>query len=112
MDAPRSESFVATSILDHTKHRIAYTEWGTRYNPRILMCVHGLTRNGRDFDFLAEALQSHYRIICPDVPGRGNSDWLKNSADYTNPLYMVDLLGLMTYLAIPQCDWVGTSMGG
>ena len=60
----------------HGLHRMAYTEWGDKANPRVLMCVHGLTRNGRDFDFLAEALAADYRVVCPDVVGRGRSDWL------------------------------------
>ena len=60
-------------------HRMAYTEWGSRDNPRVLVCVHGLTRNGRDFDALAEALSGHYRVICPDVVGRGVSGRLRRT---------------------------------
>ena len=55
-------------------HRVAYTEWGASDNPRVLVCVHGLTRNGRDFDVLAAALAGEYRVVCPDVVGRGASD--------------------------------------
>ncbi|MEC8165502.1 MAG: alpha/beta hydrolase, partial [Pseudomonadota bacterium] len=61
-------------------HRIAYTEWGAPDAARTLICVHGLTRNGRDFDTLASALEDQYRIICPDVVGRGNSDWLQSGS--------------------------------
>ena len=61
-------------------HRMAYTEWGDRHNPQVLLCVHGLTRNGRDFDALAEAMSAHCRVICPDVVGRGLSNRLRDPA--------------------------------
>ena len=63
-------------------HRMAYTEWGAADNPRVLICVHGLSRNGRDFDVLAQALAADYRVICPDIVGRGRSDWLRDAANY------------------------------
>ncbi len=69
-------------------HRMAYAEWGERENPNVLVCVHGLTRNGRDFDDLARALSSEYRVICPDVVGRGRSDWLRDPAGYGFPQYV------------------------
>ena len=72
-------------------HRMRYYEWGERDNPRIVMCVHGLTRSGRDFDYLAEALAGDFRVICPDVVGRGESDWLRDAAGYGYPLYLADL---------------------
>ena len=59
-------------------HRVAYTAWGADDNPEVLVCVHGLTRNGRDFDTLAAALAERYRVICPDIVGRGRSDWHAN----------------------------------
>ena len=93
-------------------HRMAYTEWGEPTNPRVLLCVHGLTRNARDFDPLARALAQHYRVICPDVAGRGESDWLPNPADYGVPTYVQHMLALLAQLGIVQVDWVGTSMGG
>lgn len=93
-------------------HRMAYTEWGEPTNPRVLLCVHGLTRNARDFDPLARALADHYRVICPDVAGRGESDWLPNPADYGVPTYVQHMLALLAQLGIAQVDWVGTSMGG
>ena len=93
-------------------HRIAYTQWGDPENPKVLICVHGLTRNGRDFDFLAQALAQHYRVLCPDVAGRGQSDWLRNKADYNYPQYLQDMNALIARSGAEQADWVGTSMGG
>ena len=92
--------------------RVAYTEWGERDNPRVLVCVHGLTRNGRDFDSLAEALCDAYRVVCPDVIGRGRSEWLTRKADYGYPLYVPLLATLIAHLGVDEVDWVGTSMGG
>jgi pimeloyl-ACP methyl ester carboxylesterase len=75
-------------------HRMAYLEWGRRDNPRVLVCVHGLTRCARDFDFLARALVTRYRVICPDVAGRGDSDWLPNPTEYQVPTYVADMVTL------------------
>ena len=63
-------------------HRMRWVEWGDRANPRVLVCVHGLTRCGRDFDYLAERLADDYRVLCPDIVGRGRSDWLADKNDY------------------------------
>ncbi|HNI82413.1 MAG TPA: alpha/beta hydrolase [Rhodocyclaceae bacterium] len=93
-------------------HRIAYTEWGDPANPRVLMCVHGLTRNGRDFDDLARSLAHHYRVVCPDVVGRGQSEWLAVKDDYQLPTYVADMITLIARLNVETVDWVGTSMGG
>jgi pimeloyl-ACP methyl ester carboxylesterase len=93
-------------------HRIAYTEWGDSANPQVLMCVHGLTRSGRDFDRVAAALADRYRVICPDVAGRGQSDWLANPALYVVPQYVSDMVTLIARLDVEQVDWFGTSMGG
>ncbi len=92
--------------------RMAYTDWGGIDNPRVLLCVHGLTRCGRDFDTLAKALAADYRVICPDVIGRGLSDWLDDPAGYGIPTYSRNLLELLAQLGISQVDWLGTSMGG
>jgi pimeloyl-ACP methyl ester carboxylesterase len=91
---------------------MAYTEWGDPANPRVLICVHGLTRNGRDFDFLAAALAPHYRVVCPDVVGRGRSDRLEVADDYHLPLYVSDMVTLIARLAVEEVHWLGTSMGG
>ncbi|ALP63418.1 alpha/beta fold hydrolase [Paraburkholderia caribensis] len=93
-------------------HRTAYTEWGAPDNPRVLVCVHGLTRSGRDFDRVAAALSSVYRVVCPDVVGRGLSSWLANPAYYTIPQYVGDMVTLVARLGVESVDWFGTSMGG
>ena len=93
-------------------HRVAYTQWGDNDNPRVLVCVHGLTRNGRDFDTLAAALAGDYRVICPDVVGRGASDWLTDKSDYGYPQYLSDMAALVAHLNADSVHWVGTSMGG
>lgn len=93
-------------------HRMAYTEWGEPANPRVLLCVHGLSRNGRDFDDLARAMADSHRVICPDVVGRGQSDWLRDSSGYGVPQYVADMMVLIARLDVESVDWLGTSMGG
>lgn len=93
-------------------HRIAYTEWGDARNPRVLVCVHGLSRVGRDFDDLARALCADYRVVCPDIVGRGRSDWLADPTDYQIPQYVADMVTLLARLDADSVHWVGTSMGG
>jgi pimeloyl-ACP methyl ester carboxylesterase len=93
-------------------HRMAYWEWGDAANPRVLVCVHGLSRQGRDFDTLAQALCQDYRVVCPDVVGRGRSDWLKDPAGYQIPAYVADMVTLLARLDAQELHWVGTSMGG
>lgn len=93
-------------------HRMAYTEWGAPDNPRVVVCVHGLTRNGRDFDALAERLASRFRVLCPDVVGRGRSAWLPRKTDYGYPVYLNDMAALIVRSGADEVDWVGTSMGG
>ncbi|MBQ1761631.1 MAG: alpha/beta hydrolase [Aquincola sp.] len=93
-------------------HRMAYWEWGDARNPRVLVCVHGLTRQGRDFDVLARAMADEYRVVCPDVPGRGHSDWLADPTGYAVPAYVANMVTLLARLDAQQVDWVGTSMGG
>jgi fatty-acyl-CoA synthase len=103
----------AVRCLDpHGFHWLRYVEWGDAANPRVLVCVHGLTRNGRDFDHVARALADAYRVVCPDMPGRGRSDWLRDPADYNYPVYTGDLTVLMARLGAENVDWLGTSMGG
>src|SRR5688572_963199 len=92
-------------------HRIHYTEWGESDNPNVLVCVHGLTRNGRDFDRLAAALSGTYRVLCPDIVGRGDSDWLAPE-DYTYPQYCADMAAVIARSGAERVDWLGTSMGG
>ena len=105
--------------LDHVQclgarglHRMAYWEWGERANPRVLVCAHGLARQARDFDTLARAMCGEYRVVCPDVVGRGRSDWLADPSGYQIPAYMADMVTLLARLDAPSVHWVGTSMGG
>ena len=93
-------------------HRMAYSEWGDPGNDRVLLCVHGLTRTGRDFDHLARRLAGHFRVVCPDVVGRGRSDWLATPALYTVAQYVSDMVTLVARLRPASLAWVGTSMGG
>jgi len=93
-------------------HRIAYVEWGRPDNPRVCVCLHGLTRNGRDFDELAQALKPEWRVLCPDVVGRGDSDRLADPAGYGYPQYLDDANALIARAAVARVDIVGTSMGG
>lgn len=102
--------------------QMAYWEWnatGNPAHPHIVVCVHGLSRQGRDFDTLARALAPHVRVICPDMAGRGQSDWLTDSSHYHVPQYAADMCVLLAHLAhlnnatpLQTIDWVGTSMGG
>jgi len=97
-------------------HRMAYWQWGNPESPHVVVCVHGLSRQGRDFDMLARALcakaGNNIRVVCPDVAGRGQSDWLKDPAAYQMPNYAIDMLALLAQLKPSPLDWVGTSMGG
>jgi pimeloyl-ACP methyl ester carboxylesterase len=91
---------------------MAYVEWGDP-SANALICVHGLTRCARDFDFLASEMARHgYRVICPDVAGRGDSDWLADPMDYAVPTYTKHMLLLMAHLKLESVQWVGTSLGG
>jgi len=92
---------------------LGYLEWTAPAGARTVVCSHGLTRNARDFDFLAQALnQAGFRVICPDMAGRGKSDWLVSKSDYSYTLYMSDALAVLDQLALGRVSWVGTSMGG
>ena len=93
-------------------HRMAYLEWGDARNRDVVVCVHGLTRSARDFDDLARALCGRYRVVCPDVAGRGESDRLADRAHYAIPQYVSDMVTLVARLDVEAVRWVGTSMGG
>jgi pimeloyl-ACP methyl ester carboxylesterase len=148
---PRIGSFQGCSPSGF--HEVFYTDWGDPRAERVIVCCHGLTRNGRDFDILAARLASGIdfalatrqetdvesggswftklwrrrpepaplaldpnpvpiRVICPDIAGRGRSEWLKDPANYGYPQYMSDMTALIARLGVPQVDWIGTSMGG
>lgn len=115
--APVLSSDSTSTAAPH--HRMAYWEWnatGDPAHPHVVVCVHGLSRQGRDFDTLARALSPHARVICPDVVGRGQSDWLADPMGYQIPHYAADMLALLAQVQqqgpINALDWVGTSMGG
>jgi len=104
-------------------HRMGYWQWGDDGAPHLVVCVHGLSRQGRDFDVLARALLARaaaqgtaLRVVCPDVVGRGESDWLADPLGYQFPTYVADMLAMLGRLQgqarIGTFDWVGTSMGG
>ena len=93
-------------------HRIAYREWGDARNREVLVCVHGLTRSSRDFDELARALCGQFRVVCPDLAGRGDSDRLADPKLYTWAQYLCDLVTLIARLDVEAVSWLGTSLGG
>ncbi len=93
-------------------HRLAYREFAGPAGAPTLVCAHGLTRNGRDFDVIAQALSAYYRVVCPDMAGRGGSDNLADPAQYAYPTYLADMATLIARLDVESIDWLGTSMGG
>jgi pimeloyl-ACP methyl ester carboxylesterase len=101
-----------TCLGPHGFFRVAYTEWAGPAGAPAVVCVHGLTRNGRDFDALAAALSATHRVVCPDMPGRGKSEWLAQPEAYGYPLYLSVAAALIARLDVEEVDWVGTSMGG
>ena len=108
---PRSRSFM--SLGPEGFHRVRYWEWGPEKAERTCLCVHGLTRNGRDFDDLAAALAARgWRVVAPDIVGRGESDWLLDQAAYDFGTYVTDMTYLIARLGGAPVYWVGTSMGG
>lgn len=118
-DAPQADA-PAAGAASGGRHRVACWQWGDAAAPHVVLCVHGLTRNGRDFDVLAQALVQRaggsLRVVCPDVAGRGRSDWLADPNGYQVPFYAADMLAVLAELQqhapIGQLSWVGTSMGG
>src|SRR5262249_36354931 len=109
-DGPRQAS--VQCLAQSGLHRMAYVEWGDPRNRDVLVCAHGLTRTGRDFDRLARALADRYRVVCPDVVGRGRSDWLRDPTGYVLPQYVADMVTLIARLGVDTVHWIGTSVGG
>jgi pimeloyl-ACP methyl ester carboxylesterase len=107
---PRRNDF--RSLSPHGFHRVVYFEWGDPAQSRVVICVHGVGRNARDFDVLGEALSSTHRVLAVDMPGRGESDWLADPNDYVFPTYLTTLTALIARSGAETVDWVGTSMGG
>ena len=108
--APRRRSVQCAS--PRGLHRIAYLEWGDPRNRDVVVCVHGITRVARDFDELARALCARFRVVCPDMAGRGDSDRLADPMLYGAPQYVSDAVTLIARLDVETISWVGTSMGG
>lgn len=100
------------SMSPHGFHDVVYYEWGDAANLRVAICVHGVGRNGRDFDVIAEALAPTHRVLAVDMPGRGDSDWLADPNDYVFPTYLTTLTALLARSGAEAVDWIGTSMGG
>src|SRR3954470_8904315 len=109
-DAPRRRSVQCASPKG--LHRVSYLEWGDPRNRDVVVCVHGLTRNGRDFNDLARALATRWRVVCPDIAGRGDSGRLADPMLYALPQYVADMVTLIARLDVEAVSWVGTSMGG
>lgn len=111
MPEPRERSLTVAST-GAPPHRLAFWEWGDPEAPNVVICAHGLSRSGRDFDLLAQTLANDYRVVCPDYPGRGASERLADPSLYHNGTYTADTLALIDALAFERLDFVGTSMGG
>ena len=93
-------------------YRLHYCEWGRADNPRVVVCVHGYHRSARDFDDLARDLSAHFRVICPDLAGRGETNWLGTATEHSFAQLLADLNGLLSGLDVDEVDWIGTSLGG
>jgi pimeloyl-ACP methyl ester carboxylesterase len=106
---PRTRHF--RGLSPHGFHRVVYYEWGAPDNANVIICVHGIGRNGRDFDVLAEALAPTHRVLAIDMPGRGASEWLRDPMDYVAPVYLGTLTALVAASGADEIAWVGTSMG-
>lgn len=109
---PAARHAAVRSIGRHGFHNIAYLDWGDPAAAEIAFCVHGLSRNSHDFDPLARVLAARRRVICPDLAGRGRSDWLEDSSDYNLLQYNLDLTVLAARIGAERFDWIGTSLGG
>ena len=112
LEDPLSKTHYVQCASTSGLHQMAYHEWGDPNNQNVLICVHGLTRRGSDFNVLAKAMSDRYRVICPDVVGRGDSDWLENPMLYGLPQYVADMVTLIARLGVDKVNWFGTSMGG
>lgn len=111
--APELLSFdIPDASGTQVSHRIACAQWGTPGSKPTLLCVHGLTRNGRDFDFVASAMAERFHVLAPDMRGRGKSQWLGDASGYNNAAYLGDIAFILRALGVAQVHWLGTSMGG
>lgn len=104
---------IYVTLSDQNNYRLNYMDWGNKNAKNTLVCVHGLTRNSRDFDYLAKELSTNYdyRVICPDIPGRGSSQYLPDPKLYNYGNYCLAMLSLLDQLNLSKIDYLGTSMG-
>ncbi len=109
---PRARRITLAASEKHPEATLQLYEWGNPSCNSVAVCVHGLARNARDFDFIAHALSDRYRVITIDMPGRGKSPWLPDPMQYSYPNYVKWMVQLLEEEGIQQCDWIGTSMGG
>ena len=113
VDSPTLRLDEVPALGPHGFTRVAYADWGPRDSDHVVLCVHGLTRNGRDFDFLARRLASKgLRVLAVDLPGRGRSEWVAHAADYHTPLYLAATAAVIAASGAKWVDWIGTSLGG
>lgn len=112
MAEPRTGIFNAPNWEDDGRHCLAFLDWGDIDNEKVIVCVHGLTRNAHDFDYLARELSQTHRVIAIDMPGRGDSDAIADSSQYNYVNYLQDCIALMDNFHFRKVDWIGTSMGG
>src|SRR5947207_9487050 len=108
--SPREHRLLGLS--PHGFHHVVYYEWGDEENANVIVCVHGVGRNARDFDVLAEALSPTHRVLAVDMPGRGKSDWLADLNDYVFRIYLSTLTALVARSNAETIPWFGSSMGG
>jgi pimeloyl-ACP methyl ester carboxylesterase len=109
---PNSTDNYFLGLSNEGFHRLYYREWGDPENENTIVCVHGVTRISHDFDVLAQRLSKKYRVICPDIVGRGNSDWFGNKDNYNFVQYCADINALFAHLHVDRVHYLGTSMGG
>ncbi|MBX2807643.1 MAG: alpha/beta hydrolase [Cellvibrionaceae bacterium] len=109
---PNSSDHYYLGLSTEGFHRLYYRQWGSADSEHTIVCVHGLTRISHDFDVLAKKLSKKYRIVCPDIAGRGNSDWFGNRETYNIAQYCSDINSLIAHLRVDKIHFIGTSMGG
>lgn len=120
MSSPERLSLVCHGPGEGETRRLSYWQWGRADAAHAVVCVHGLTRQGRDFDVLAQALLEaaggQLRVLCPDMAGRGDSTRLADPRQYVIPTYVADMVQFLAQVhrqaPLQVLDWVGTSMGG
>ncbi len=110
LSLPRHASFRNVGV--DGPRRLHYCDWGNPENRRVVVCAHGKRGSARDFDTLARALSTEYRVLCPDLPGRSDGEWLGQSSEYDVPQVQADLDALLSELDAASVDWIGASLGG